>query len=544
MGIRRGSLWSAVVIVFVMTTVYLLYEPPSGSTQPLTPINVSEQVTSGECSPCHLRVAGSQRPGLIFDHGIHLVVACASCHEGMPHHNGGSRLPTMKSCFNCHRIQHGPQGKLARGDCPACHTPTFKLVPADHIAGFAGKPHAVLSRKSGINDCLMCHDPAKYCDACHVRLRVQVNGKSIGAMPAAYVPVVPVKAQAPTFTIDPAAPVTMGQCVYCHPSLDAFPKGKLIFPHTKHLERDIKCTVCHTSFPHKAETVERPSMQTCYPCHGLVHAAQGLVATDSCGACHPKAFPLEPGNHTPAFVTGGHKTRASNDQAYCAMCHKIDFCVACHQGRKRLPTGALSGRIVPKSHKKAEWRVQHGVLFLQQKGACAACHDSTSCTTCHYTPMPHPTDWVQTHSKVTKAIATNQRDCNVCHVDRERCQACHHSKVTDKFLISTSCIKCHPEMGQIPSTQIKDKGFAEHAVHFFDRTPPTIKRQPLRCDDCHVGFGTGSNADQAGGQINGAGHDTRLCYSCHGHLDYQNTLIAPWPGAELCLKCHKDLNIY
>lgn len=37
-------------------------------------------------------------------------------------------------------------------------------------------------------------------------------------------------------------------------------------------------------------------------------------------------------------------------------------------------------------------------------------------------------------------------------------------------------------------------------------------------------------------------HDMRVCYECHGALDYLNVLIAPYSGAELCLRCHTDLN--
>ena len=37
------------------------------------------------------------------------------------------------------------------------------------------------------------------------------------------------------------------------------------------------------------------------------------------------------------------------------------------------------------------------------------------------------------------------------------------------------------------------------------------------------------------------GHDLRLCYQCHGAVDPLNNPIAPYRGAELCLRCHKKL---
>jgi hypothetical protein len=454
----------------------------------------------------------------------------------------------METCFNCHGIAHGPQGELASGKCTACHTPSFKLRPADHTADWKGKPHAARG-KTGVNSCMMCHNAKKDCDVCHTKEGVKVAGKPIVPMPETYTPIVPLKVKRPSVMVYPDRPTSMGQCIYCHPDIDAFNKGRIIFAHAEHLRRDYKCTVCHPTFGHGAETVQRPPMQTCYQCHGLVHSASGLVATEKCDACHPKGFDLKPTDHTKAFVAGGHKTRAEADQPYCAMCHQSKFCIDCHQGRKLLVSGFYSPRVVPADHKRADWNSKHGPLYLEQKGSCASCHDSPSCQTCHYTPMPHPADWQAQHGKQARSIDPKARDCNVCHTDRERCQECHHDKVKRAKLTATSCASgpgysgCHPEMAKEPFTSIKQKTFAEHAVHFFDVTKKgKDKREPFTCDDCHVGFGT-SGATHKDQQALQQGHDVRLCYGCHGALDYENKAIAPWPGAQLCLRCHSNLNI-
>jgi hypothetical protein len=34
------------------------------------------------------------------------------------------------------------------------------------------------------------------------------------------------------------------------------------------------------------------------------------------------------------------------------------------------------------------------------------------------------------------------------------------------------------------------------------------------------------------------GHDLRLCFECHGALDYRNVRIADYPGNSLCYRCH------
>jgi hypothetical protein len=469
------------------------------------------------------------------------MVACSACHYEMPHQNGQTYPPPMEACFNCHGIEHGPQGQLARSDCAACHTKSFTLRPATHVQGYAGKLHADRA-KQGVNGCLLCHKASKDCDACHVKENVRVNGKPIGPMPKTYTPIAPITASKPTVKIYPNGPTTMGQCIYCHPDIDAFNKSKVIFAHAEHLRRDYACTVCHPQFGHGTETINRPPMETCYQCHGLTHAAGGLVATMDCGKCHPKDFKLMPDNHTAAFIAGGHKKRASDDVSYCSMCHQPDFCVTCHQGRKKLADGTFSPRVIPADHRRADWSSTHGPLYIQQKGACGACHDSQSCTTCHYTSMPHPTDWLTTHGRTAHGIASAKRDCNVCHVNRERCQACHHDSSKGQTLTLDHCAAgpglhgCHAEMAQVPAASIQNKAFAEHAVHF---NVAKKKGKPYKCYECHIGFGT----DSGTANLADAGHDLRLCYGCHGSLNAFGDQIAPYPGAELCRRCHSNLNI-
>ncbi|MEN6429710.1 MAG: hypothetical protein ABFC80_02550, partial [Coriobacteriales bacterium] len=77
----------------------------------------------------------------------------------------------------------------------------------------------------------------------------------------------------------------------------------------------------------------------------------------------------------------------------------------------------------------------------------------------------------------------------------------------------------------------------EHAVHF---DVAEKKGEPYVCDDCHIGFGT--THIQVQNAVSGP-HDLRLCYDCHGRLDINNMLIAPYTGAELCRRCHVDLNL-
>ena len=527
----RRTIWGVAVII-VMAAAFA-FGAATTIGQPTEPIDLTGDVEAANCLPCHVRIAEARKPGIIFQHGYHLMVSCTACHYRAAHEDGKTYSPPMATCFNCHGIQHGPQGELASSKCEDCHTKSFKLRPSTHTKDWAKKPHAERG-KAGVNDCMMCHDAPKDCDGCHTE-----KGLKIGAMPKGYETLMPVKPKRAVVKVYPDKPTTMGQCIYCHPDVDDFMPGTVIFEHAEHLRRNYQCTVCHPKFGHdQIGGVQRPDMLSCYRCHGLTHAASGLVATEECGACHPKDFELKPSDHTKKFEAGEHGKRASDDGAYCAMCHKPDFCVECHMGRKVGDDGKRSRKVIPATHKKAEWTGTHGGLFLAQKGSCASCHDSASCKLCHQTPMPHPADWVKGHAAQKGKL---EDDCNVCHVDRDKCQGCHHNSVARAELIAKNCTPCHDEMKKKPAVDIKHKAFAEHAVHF---DVAKKKGKPYKCYECHVGFGT---SDASGGDhaesLKEAAHDLRLCYGCHGALDPFNVTIAPWSGAELCRRCHSDLNI-
>ncbi len=521
----------------VAATFLLWLMPQMGRGQaPVVPvIDTAAQVEASQCVPCHATLGATTRPGLIFNHGNHLVVSCSGCHYQMPHQAGATQQVPMEVCYTCHGVQHGPQGELATSACEKCHTPSFNLRPANHTKDFAAKPHADYAKKNGVNDCMMCHKGPKDCDACHEQQSVPV-----GKMPATYQSVILAKPKPASVKIYPDRGTTMSQCAYCHPDLDspgAFMKGRLIFAHGAHIERSFQCDTCHSTFTHEPGTIARADMLSCYRCHGLVHASRGLVAGQECKKCHPPGFDLKPADHTTEFVKTTHKKAATKSPESCAMCHPSQFCVDCHTG-KNVKTGGPSTPVIPVDHKKTAWVSGHGKLYLAGAGACGSCHDDPSCKRCHKTVMPHPTDWLTGHAKAGKL---DSADCNVCHIDRSTCQECHHATVKRAELIEKNCTgQCHPEMAQQPPTAIKNKGFAEHAVHF---NVAKEKGEPYVCDDCHVGFSTVFTAAAHTASLQQVGHDVRLCYTCHGALDYRNIQIAKYPGAQLCLRCHTNLNI-
>jgi len=493
-------------------------------------IDLTGPVRASSCLQCHESLGVSRSPGLKFDHETHLPPACDSCHIRTAHEAGKVYSPPMETCFACHGLVHGVQGVVATGSCDYCHTPEFVLRPVWHVSEWAEKPHADAAVRGGTNDCLLCHDPVVECDSCHAELGIDTP-----RVPPIYVRSVQTPALRPALTADPTAPVSMGQCVFCHTAIDR-ESPDLIFAHGAHIQRDFQCVACHEEFPHRTGQTIVPEMISCYRCHSLAHSEQGEVAGEECLLCHPPAFELVPADHTPAFIAQEHAEPANQDLPQCTMCHASVVCAECHSGERELADGTLSAQVVPDDHLTAEWIAEHGGIYLAQQGACSICHSSESCQQCHITPMPHPTTWLADHT----ANGYPSGDCKVCHQDRASCQECHHGEVRDLELLAENCVDCHPVMATEPPTDIKEMGFAEHAVHF--NVEERVGR-PYVCDDCHVGFtvarvrefGTHNFATQA--------HDLRICYDCHGAVDLNNIEIAPWPGSQLCRRCHSDLNL-
>ncbi len=524
----KRIVFMGVAVAVMAAAAFVLVAPGRVSGQVPDSIDLNGEVEASNCAPCHLRLGTAKMPGLLFSHGNHLMVSCTGCHLRAAHEAGATYVPPMESCFNCHGVAHGPAGELATSECSACHTPSFNLRPATHTKDWAKKPHADRAKKDA-NQCMLCHESVADCDTCHKAQRVDV-----GPMPSIYLGILETQPKKPTVTVYPKQPTSMGQCIYCHPDIDDFLPGRVIFAHAEHLKRNYQCTVCHDQFGHGLEQVRRPDMLSCYRCHGLTHARAGEIATEDCYACHPKDFELKPGDHTKEFEAGKHKERANTSPEYCAMCHQAEFCVECHWGRKKISATQTSTKVIPKDHKNAKWLSDHGGLYLEQKGACGSCHDSASCKQCHKTVMPHPPDWLENHKPENDV---DRKDCNVCHTNRNSCQNCHHDKVKRAELLEVNCAPCHDEMKQKPATKIRNKGFAEHAVHF---NVAESKGRPYKCYDCHVSFGS-SAAAQASEKLQG--HDLRLCYECHGALDIHGELIAPYKGAALCRKCHDDIGV-
>jgi hypothetical protein len=504
------------------------------------PLNLSGEVDPGQCPLCHEAISVSKNPDLIFSHGSHLIAVCTDCHQRNPHAPNGTFKPTMDSCFNCHEMQRGTQAQMKKGACRTCHPSTFALRPSSHGADWAKAPHVGPARSQS-NRCALCHTDSQ-CKPCHDRLRVKGD-----FVLASYVPTVVPAPKRPTF-VDPTQPASPAQCQQCHQDFDRFKKvgieaGRTLLSHSPHVKKGFRCVACHQRFPHNPDGITPPRMRECYSCHGVHHGPQGQVAAQGCDLCHPEGFDLVPPDHRPTRTwLATHGPIARKDLSNCYMCHQFTYCVPCHLRGQRLPptpsnallpavaaesTVPKVGMVIPPDHRTQQWLVQHGVDFLNKGGQCSPCHTGELCYQCHKTPLPHPPDWLTSHSASAKIIG--HTDCNVCHHDRSACQTCHHTVVGNLLCEAKNCVKCHPE-STLPWRQVKDVGMIVHAAHW---------KSKYRCGACHFGY----NRDLRNADVVHS-YSFDLCAGCHGAKNAKGSVIAtPAVGAPLCLDCHPKMRL-
>jgi hypothetical protein len=527
---RRLCVAAAAVVAALALAVSAALQEGVGATLP-TEIDLTGPVEPTSCTPCHAQLDRPRDGDPAFTHDTHGEVACSSCHVRPAHEGAVTHTPPMETCFACHGLTHGGD-VLASAACETCHADVDALRPADHVLRWAEKPHAGAAEKRGTNTCVMCHDARAECDSCHREKGVDAPG-----VPPAYLPMVPVAEARPPLVISTEGSPTIGQCVFCHPDIDKDRENELNFAHDIHIARDYRCAVCHETFPHSPDSIERPDMPSCYRCHGAQHSAEGEVAPQECRACHPAGFELVPADHTARFIESRHREAGTEDLLACMTCHVSSSCAECHRSEKRLPDGSYSEEVIPDDHETDEWMAEHGEPFLLSgEATCSICHTNESCSRCHMTVMPHPTTWLASHT----VSGYRQDDCRVCHSDRTWCQECHHDPDRSQELSAENCVNCHPVMGDTPFSEIKVVKLAEHAAHF--EVEEHVGR-PHRCDDCHVKL-TAARVQHSGrSSAEIGGHDIRICYDCHGARDSDNVLLAPWPGADLCHRCHTEPNM-
>ena len=296
-------------------------------------IDTSGKVEWAKCEACHANIAETKNYSqeIIFGHGLHILVECTGCHGQFPHRPEGTERPTMKMCFNCHNLKHGPMGEIASGKCEDCHvTPRANLRPSFHGWDWAGKPHVAPGDKELQTKCMMCHDQ-KWCDECHIK-------DGIDWKPAQ------------AFVYDPA-----DGCMACHAeaglskTVAGEPKSYQVSGVNNSAHGDNTCIQCHPDFRYEDKVDSTKLWEinaglACQGCHGTagmvkdpeitktyqasVHG-QKLISGDmesaTCSSCH--------GGHFIQRLTGddGQPIQAAradlhaNAYNICARCHRKEW---------------------------------------------------------------------------------------------------------------------------------------------------------------------------------------------------------------------------
>jgi len=367
-------------------------------------IDVTGEVFSDKCTPCHADINETENPKYVFTHGNHITYQCSTCHPTFPHKPEGTELPVMQECFNCHGLRHGPQGVIATGTCTDCHGDNLPdLRPAFHVAGWSGEGHVAPSLERLNTQCSMCHTE-KQCDDCHAAEGVFWS--------------------APEPMIYDAG----SGCLACHGSANLIKASALGIKSFQVVEieasahRELTCPQCHVDFSYgDAE----PETKVWYINAGL-----------SCGQieCHGTDDAETKDNEDIASIydTSVHGTMIDDGDLTSATCG------SCHGGHeiKRLDTEAakrdlqLAGEEMCMACHQERWDnyddSYHGAAYK------AGAEDAPACWDCHPAHAMLPSDDPASSTNDAKLAAT-------CAGDSVNGLGCHqHKNASEDFIMQSS----------------------------------------------------------------------------------------------------------
>ena len=319
-------------------------------------------VFEGECTAvCHGNIAATKNYAseIKFSHGNHILIQCSGCHARFPHRQSGTEKPTMKGCFNCHGVRHGPRGLLAKSNCDACHTtPRWQLRPAFHGNDWAAKPHVQPAYDSLNTKCMMCHT-AKDCTTCHDKKGIVWQPKS-------------------GWDYDPGETSgTQSGCLACHGDatlLKASDGGTRSFQVTgieDSAHRGVTCQQCHQDYRYDDKAAPTK----------LWSVNAGLA----CATCHQNAKLAEDRDPVKLYEASVHakKIREGNyESATCGSCHGGHFIYLLDTPEAKARMHASAYRVCARCHAAAYGTYNdyyHGRAYKNGAGdapACWQCHES------------------------------------------------------------------------------------------------------------------------------------------------------------------------
>ena len=164
-------------------------------------------------------------------------------------------------------------------------------------------------------------------------------------------------------------------------------------------------------------------MSECMNCHSA------KSASSECSACHLPEDDLKPASHTINFAHS-HSDLAKNgademsSDMGCVDCHQQSFCQECHEGEN-----------LDETTHPLNYEFTHALESQGKEKDCSVCHqDRQFCSACHrdYQVYPHnhqQSGWTIAVGGGLHAIeASNDLEsCISCHEQdaEETCQPCH-----------------------------------------------------------------------------------------------------------------------
>jgi hypothetical protein len=127
--------------------------------------------------------------------------------------------------------------------------------------------------------------------------------------------------------------------------------------------------------------------------------------------CHPANFELKPASHLEeGFYPEGHGEQGNAEAA------RVASITAEAETATVDPAGEDGGH--------GDEGIGTSLPKLDSINECSTCHSDKFCSDCHGVPMPHPSDFQESHAEVGNE---NPDSCVLCHGPADRfCDDCHH----------------------------------------------------------------------------------------------------------------------
>lgn len=320
-----------------------------------------------------------------------------------------------------------------------CH-----MVHDDNTIAYEASSHSEIS-------CMACHEPVGANALVFTLKKIEVIPDLFATIAGTYH--LPVNESSAL-----AFEIPSEQCTQCHDlgRRRVTPTKGIIIDHEVHAKKDITCASCHNRVAHPEDDVELilsdkkhddwTTMDACFRCHGREEG--DLEAPRECSACHPADFDLVPASHdasgwyTVYGESGGHAKSAKEESA------GID---AAREARAE----------------KGEAKAEHfesaaaETIPSSEVNSCYTCHETTFCSACHKTEMPHPAAFKKDHGQSGYASPATCAKCHSRSAAEAKgtafCNACHHPQSAPgaawltghpaevKKSGASACFECHEE---------------------------------------------------------------------------------------------------